>query len=335
MAAPPNYTPKAVIDLRDRTEYEASFLEMVYEVADLRLIPGSGDAWVYPPYGGPPQCTIFGAAHIKIGDWRPGFLDAGAPLVLVTAFKALDMLLEWVLEQNGHTKTFRFVQKIAALKTGVVFPLLIQARPWLQDRLVALYEQLEPLRGTIIHDRAFKSEKGTLHVSRTRSGTSGPVATIDGQALRNFSLLMVALLGAFHGTWTLDAYLEKRLRKALDEISHLHQMPSLGQRQPWFLNVRVYVEDQDPIDIDLAKIRADLNNRPGNADPVFDLRLVVVARDGPTATAFLIPFDEIETASRVTKSRADLSPYACALPTDVKAGDVALALGLMAPSGTP
>jgi hypothetical protein len=335
MVAPPNYNAQAFIDLRDRTEYEASFLEIVYEVADVRLIPGSGDAWVYPPGGGAPLCTVYASVNTRVGDWRPGFLDAGAPLVLVTAFKALDMLLEWVLESNGHARTFRFVQKIAALKSGVVFPPLIQARPWLQDRLIALYEQLEPLRGTIIHDRAFKSQKGTLHVSSTKSGTSGPVVTIDGQALRNFSLLMVALLGAFDGTWNLDAYLEKRLRKALDEISHLHQMPSLGQRQPWFLNARVYVEDRDPIDIDLAKIRADLNNRPGNADPVFDLRVIVVARDGSTATAFLIHSDEIATASRVTKSRADLSPYACALPTDVEVNDVARAMALIPANRTP
>jgi hypothetical protein len=332
--AAPNYTAQAFVDLRDRTEYEASFLEMVYEVADVRLIPGSGDAWVYPPGGGTPRCTVFASANIRVGDWRPGFLDAGAPLVLVTAFKALDMLLEWVLEQNGHARTFRFAQKITALQSGVVFPPLLHTRPWLQDRLVALYKRLEPLRGTIIHDRAFKSQSGALHVSSTKRGASGLVVTIDGPALRNFSLLMVAVLGAFQGTWKLDTYLEKRLRKALDEIAHLHQMPSLGQQQPWLLNVRVYVEDQDPIEVDIAKIRGDLANRPGNADPVFDLRIVAVARDA-TATAFLIPSDEIERISRLSKSRADLSAYTSALPNDVNARDVALAMGLTAPSGTP
>lgn len=46
-------------------------------------------------------------------------MEAGAPLVLVTGFKLLDMLLEWMLIENGHTSTHKFVQKIAALKGSV------------------------------------------------------------------------------------------------------------------------------------------------------------------------------------------------------------------------
>jgi hypothetical protein len=47
---------------------------MVYRIADIRLVPDSGDAWVYPPDGGPAVHTAFAAGHINIGDWRPGFL---------------------------------------------------------------------------------------------------------------------------------------------------------------------------------------------------------------------------------------------------------------------
>ena len=40
------------------------------------------------------RLRLFGVGSINIGDWCPGFLEAGAPLVLVTAFKLLDMILE-------------------------------------------------------------------------------------------------------------------------------------------------------------------------------------------------------------------------------------------------
>ena len=85
------------------------------------------------------RLRLFGVGSINIGDWCPGFLEAGAPLVLVTAFKLLDMILEWVLDQNGYQSTFRFAQKLKALRGSVQFPPLIGSRPWLQTRIVSLY----------------------------------------------------------------------------------------------------------------------------------------------------------------------------------------------------
>jgi hypothetical protein len=97
----------------------------------------------------------------------------GGPLVLVTAFKLLDMLLEWVLIANGHRSTHKFVQKRKLLKGSVQFPTLIGTRPWLRERLVALYEKLEPLHGAIIHERHFKSSGGSLQVSASKGGAVG------------------------------------------------------------------------------------------------------------------------------------------------------------------
>ena len=85
------------------------------------------------------------------------------------------MLLEWVLIINGGTSTQRFSQKIQALKARkrpVVFPPLIETRTWLRERLIALYEQLVPLRGTVIHDRHFTTTGGTLDVASSNRGKS-------------------------------------------------------------------------------------------------------------------------------------------------------------------
>lgn len=80
---------------------------------------------------------------IRIADWRRSFLRAGGPLVFVTVFKILDMLIEWVLAQNGLRPTFRFAQKIVNLETASpIFPSAIESRPWLRERLVALYQTL-------------------------------------------------------------------------------------------------------------------------------------------------------------------------------------------------
>ena len=107
-----HYTPSLLSDLSQCTEYEAWLLEAVYEIANRRLAVQELDALIYPPKGGPPTQTVSGVGIVKPGDWRPGFLEAGAPLVFVTAFKLLDMLLEWVLIINGGTSTRTFSQKI-------------------------------------------------------------------------------------------------------------------------------------------------------------------------------------------------------------------------------
>jgi hypothetical protein len=178
----------------------------------------------------------------------------------VTPFKLLDMLLEWVLGENGHTATHRFVQKIGALKGSVLFPQIIQTRPW----LVGLYERLEPLRGTVIHSRHFTTSDGGLQVSGSKGGVVGPAVTVSATDLRNIALIVVSVLRYIERAWIMDLFTEKRVRRALDEVSHLHGLTPLGQLPPGFLRVRIYVRDADPIELDIKTIRKDVAaKRPG------------------------------------------------------------------------
>lgn len=318
------YGSTALGNLRVRTEYEAWLLEAVYEIADQRLAVDAVDELVYPPNGGPPTQTIYGAANIRIGDWRLGFLEAGAPLVLVTAFKLLDMLLEWVLVENGKRATHKFVKKIEALKRPVKFPQLIEARPWLRDRLVALYEKLEPLRGTIIHGPYFKTVGGALQVSSSKRGTLGPLVTIGMTDLRNLAVVLVSLLRYLDRTWKMDLFREKRLRRTLDELAHLHGLPSLGQLPPGFLNVRVYVTEGDQIQCDLRRIRRDLSAKRPGEDVMFDLRIITVTRDGSRAAAYLVPWDQLrEPRQQLRKTLADLARYAIQLPAGIDSAAIA------------
>ena len=246
----------------------------MYDIANQPLAVSPGDGLIYPPDGSTPNLHIYAAACTIIGDWRPKFLEVGTPLVLVTSFKLLDMMLEWVLVQNGTASTFRFARKIAALAGPVVFPPLIESRPWLRERLIALYKELDPLRGTIIHDRHFQATGGTLEVSSSRGGTIGPVVTFSPDDLRNFAVVLVSLLRYLEGTWTMDLFQEKRIRRALDELVHLHRLPSLGQLPPGFLTVRVYVPDEDPIEIDVERIRSYIATYCSGQDILFEVRLL-------------------------------------------------------------
>lgn len=70
-----------------------------------------------------------------------------------------------------------FLPKIKAIKEPPVFnfPDLIESRSWLRERFIAFYEQFEPLRGTIIHERHFPSANGILEVSSSKGGIVGTV----------------------------------------------------------------------------------------------------------------------------------------------------------------
>ena len=327
---PVNYTPAVISDLTDRTEYEAWLLEAVYDIATQPIAASPGDGWIYPPDGSPPQVYLYGSVNMIIGDWRPKFLEVGSPLVLVTSFKLLDMMIEWVLVQNGGTATYRFAQKITVLGGAVVFPPLIESRPWLRERLIALYKEFVPLRGTIIHERHFQATGGTLQVSSSRGGTLGPTVIFSANDLRNSAVVLVSLLRCLEGVWTMDLFREKRIRRAVDELSHLHRLPSMNQLPPEFLTVRVYVPDEDPIEIDLDRIRSDIATRRSGQDTLFEVRVVAIARDGQSASAYLIGCDRVQSAGpRLRETRADLAYSTVPVPDDINPLTAARDLGIL------
>jgi len=318
------YTSDSLANLSERTEYEAWLLETVYEMVGLRIAAGDPELFSYPPNGSRPVCVKSAATGIRIGDWRGGFLKEGAPLVFMTAFKLLDMLVEWVLVQNGNTSTHRFAEKIKALKGAGPFPTLMKTRPWLRERLCALYEQMVPLRGTIIHDRHFKSTSGALEISSTRGGTVGPVVTFSEADLRNLALVLVSVLRYLNGTWAIDAFEEKRLRWSLDELAHLHKLPSLGQLPPVRLTVRLFVRDEESIAFNITKIRSDIAAKFTKVDAIFDVLLIAVARDGTGAKAYRIPRDKLQqTGDRFQEAQANLANHGCVLPEDFDIAEIA------------
>lgn len=319
----PTYDKASFEDLRARTQYESWLLEAVYDVAGSPVLEDWPDQLVYPASGTSPTLRNFGRMNAIIGDWRPMFLEVGAPLVFVISFKLLDMLLEWVLERNRFSSSYKFVQKIADLKKGVTFPPFFTSRSWLQDRIIALYEHLEPLRGTIIHACHFKSSDGMLHVSNLKSGTVGPEVIIRVNELRSLAVLAVSLLRYVDGAWVIDPFREKHLRRTLDEIKHLHGLSSLGQKVPRFLTVRVFAKWSDSIKVDLKRIRDDVALMCPDQDVVFDLRVVTVNADGGKMTGYLFPWDEINGVNaQLVRAVVDIAHLQRPLPGDIDISQV-------------
>lgn len=97
----PTFDASALQKLAERTEYETWLLEAVYALVEQEFFLSWPDAVVYPADKSKAQFFGYARGNIVLVDWRPGFMNAGSPLVFVSTLKVLDMLIEWVLEQNG------------------------------------------------------------------------------------------------------------------------------------------------------------------------------------------------------------------------------------------
>ncbi|GGO86270.1 hypothetical protein GCM10011348_36740 [Marinobacterium nitratireducens] len=317
----PIFDPASVTRLNERTDYERWLLEAVYALVEDDLFPSWPDGVIYKLDNPTAEFIGHGRMNAIIGDWRPSFLKAGAPLVFVSTFKLLDMLIEWILEENGISSTFRFQQKLQHLSSEPVFPQLISSRTWLKERLIGLYRLLEPLRGTIIHDRHFIATDGSIRVASSRRGVIGETIEISAANLRRLARVVVSTLKYIDDSWHLDEFREKLLRHDLDELEGLHGLPSLEQRQPFHVCVRVYTTNPNPLLVDIAAIQADLTAHYFNNDCSFDLRVLLVREVG-VVDAFLFPWAVFSGANTNWTLNINAEQYRAAIPNDIRPEDL-------------
>lgn len=306
----------ALRDLKSRVEYENWFLEEAYRISSKNLFPVWPDSAVYP-ISGEPKWRVWASANLQVGDWRPGFLRAGVPLVFVTTFKLLDMMMEWVLSENGVASTFRFQQKLAAMTPNIKFPQIVESRPWWRDRLVSLYGRLEPLRGTIIHDRHFEVEDGAMRVASSRKNLLGPQVHIDGDLLRVLARLVVSTLRHVDGSWDMDVYRERRLRHDLDQLAPLHGLASMGQKLPYHATVRFFSKHVNPLAADVSRIALDISQRYSDNDCSFDLRVLCVD-EGRVVSAYMFKWEELQGGKFAS---LDPDGFRSHVPDDIDARD--------------
>lgn len=316
MTSLPMYGPGALANLADRIAYEAWLLEAVYAIVEQELFPADPDAVIYPLDSTEAICFGYMRGNIVIGDWKPRFLEFGAPLVFVSTFKLLDMFVEWVLEENGIRSTFRFQEKIRSLGRAVTFPPVVETREWLRERIIGLYRTLEPLRGTIIHDRHFGSVAGAVRVSSSKAGVIGPTVEVGPADLRRLALCVISVLKYVTNSWNLDVVREKTLRHHLDEIAHLHSCPLLGQRLPYHTCVRLYLTGLDPLRFDPETIRGNLVRTYVDRDCSFDIRVLMV-EDREVVDAYLLPWSLFEPRGTNWKLGLDVAQYRTAIPADI------------------
>lgn len=90
-----------------------------------------------------------------------------SPLIFVSAFKICDMIIEWVLHENGNRPSghfWSFKEKIRVLQTpSIIFPDFLQTEPLFKEVLLAMYIHFSPKRNVIIHGAWGKLVNGSLY----------------------------------------------------------------------------------------------------------------------------------------------------------------------------
>ncbi len=108
--------------------------------------------------------------------------DAMSPLTFTASYKFLDMIFEWILEENYATgnieqsnppSKWRFWDKINKIRNlHLVYPPLMQSEPYINDYLFALYDNLLKFRNEIVHRNNFSASDGKLKVTATINSQS-------------------------------------------------------------------------------------------------------------------------------------------------------------------
>ncbi|OBP17059.1 hypothetical protein A5320_21515 [Rheinheimera sp. SA_1] len=221
------------------------------------------------------------------------------------------MLMEWIIEINGHTVNFRFSVKQKQLNGDLSFPELIEQRPWLKGRLIGLYNFLEKFRSAIIHHSQFSSLDGLLEIKSTKATNA---LCISSHQLRALTEVVVSTIRCISKVWTFEHYQEKYLRFHLDQISFLHQNPLLSQKTPVHVFVRYY-QSKNEKTLDLQRVKQDLDQRYCDYDLSFDLTLIIVT-DGTAEQAFCFPWVAFSGSPAIWENRDDWEQFQIPLPQD-------------------
>lgn len=317
MSQKPLYDATSLTDLKERIQYEDWLLEATYAIASQDLFPSYPDSLIFALNNPRPHQRGYSSVNIIIGDWRPKFLQAGAPLVFVSIFKLLDMLIEWIISNNGKKVSYRFKDKLNSLNFPIVFPEPIESNVWLKERLIGFYRTLEPHRGTIIHDRYFTSTDGTLSVSSSKQGTVGVPLDISGEQLRRFAKTIISVIRYVDHTWHLDDLKKRALKHDLDELQMLHGLGTMGQKRPTHVGVRVYSDVWNSVLVDIPQLRNSVFALYQNQDCSFDIRLLLVD-DGKVVEAYRLPWSIVSETEKSFRYLDELQQYEIPIPDDIE-----------------
>jgi len=228
--------------------------------------------------------------------------DAMSPLTFTASYKILDMIFEWILEENyaaGKIKDKKppsqwpFSTKIDKIpKLQLIYPPLMQSKLYTKDYLFALYDNLLKFRNEIVHRNKFFVSDGKLIVT---TATNGPSYTLelDRGELGAFVRIVVAAANLLTGNLSFGCWVDRLLKYHFDQIQKLHGLDKFKQAKPLLESVILKVPIEEGLfPVDLWFVRQKIGSIYPNADIQFNLKIIGLVNDKPQIGWFL-PVDAV------------------------------------------
>jgi hypothetical protein len=217
-------------------------------------------------------------------------VNAIMPLTFTAAYKILDVIFEWILQENHDTRNgvrvpWKFSEKIKVIANSwaeLNFPPLFQSNPYINQYLFALYSNLLQVRNEIVHNHRFSVSDNKLIIDVTENDNSFTLE-LDRGELSSFVKTVVAVANLLAGYSQLDKREDRLLKYYFDRIEKLHSLPKFDQKEPILMDVvyRVPVENE-LFNVDLKYIRTRVSEIHPNTDVLFNLEVVGLINNGPS-----------------------------------------------------
>ena len=216
--------------------------------------------------------------------------NAISPLTFAATYKTLDMIFEWILEENvsiGNIKEvpWRFSEKIEMISKNynkLVYPPIFRSIPYIRDYLFALYSNLLKFRNEVVHKHSFSVSSTQLKIE-TEVDVEHYNLVLDRVELGAFVRTVVAAVNFLTGVLPLGRWEERLLKFHIDQIQKLHNLKMFGQAKPLLINVVLKVPAEKRVyPANLEFVRQEIRRIHRDADALFNLKVVGLVNGKPS-----------------------------------------------------
>ncbi|HHT9114624.1 MAG: hypothetical protein HZA47_11685 [Planctomycetes bacterium] len=250
------FDPANRSELIDVLEYERYILKKSIRIQEMKL--GKASPLTITVSDNPPHEGSIKFTESLTSVAESEVIKSLSPLIFVSAFKICDMIIEWVLNENGKKPKghfWNFMTKISAIQDhSIIFPDFLQTEPLFNKVLISIFIYFRPRRNAIVHGGWGKQVDGDLHFNfKYEDQLSSPKSTVN-EKLRHDDILTFAdyavklsdllITPSSKNTITIDA-----IKYLSDRLKHFHKENEFGITLPRYFNV-VRKTVKEEIDID-------------------------------------------------------------------------------------
>lgn len=296
------YDHNAQQELLNKLDYELWLLD---QLAEYQLFDGGTDIATLKIRIDEPETDIWDLDSGTLLFVPREVITAITPLVFTASYKMLDIIFEWILEENLRVGQIEkvpwgFQDKLKLLKSNpnLQYPPLFATQKYLHSYSEALFHRLLPYRNEIVHNNAFSvsKDKDNLILSSSKNEKIG--LTLSRAQVGCLIRFVVALSRALAGVIKVDAHRDRLLKYHLDSLATAHGLKAFKQQKPLLVNVELEMSKRcGSFPVNLKQIRDRVSTT--FQDVCFNLTVRVV--DGGNLIAkWYFEEEDVPTLDEVT-----------------------------------